>query len=90
VNIHPALLPNYGGKGMFGMHVHEAVVKNREAESGITIHYVNELYDAGSIIFQAKVNLSPDETAESLAAKIHLLEQKHFPTVVERVLNHLP
>ncbi|HUX55072.1 MAG TPA: phosphoribosylglycinamide formyltransferase [Williamwhitmania sp.] len=90
VNIHPALLPNYGGKGMFGMHVHEAVVKNREAESGITIHYVNELYDAGSIIFQARVNLSPDETAESLAAKIHLLEQKHFPAVVETVLNQLP
>jgi len=90
VNIHPALLPKYGGKGMFGMHVHEAVVANHEEESGITIHFVNEHYDAGNTIFQAKVSLTPDETATSLAAKIHLLEQKYFPTVIEETLNQIP
>ncbi len=90
VNIHPALLPKYGGKGMYGSHVHEAVVANGEAESGITIHYVNERYDEGSIIFQAKVSLSPGETADSLATKIHLLEYEHFPQVVEAVVKQLP
>lgn len=90
VNIHPALLPKYGGKGMYGSHVHEAVVANGEAESGITIHYVNEHYDEGSIIFQAKVSLNPSETADSLATKIHQLEYEHFPKVVEAIVKQLP
>ncbi len=86
VNIHPALLPKYGGKGMYGMHVHRAVVENRERESGITIHYVNENYDEGAIIFQAKVNVSDTDEPEDVARKIHLLEQEHFPAVIERLL----
>ena len=90
VNIHPALLPKYGGKGMYGMHVHEAVIANQEVESGITIHFVNDQYDAGSIIFQAKVGLAANETPDSLAEKIHILEQVHFPSVVEKVLKELP
>ena len=71
VNIHPALLPKYGGKGMYGMHVHEAVVANKEKETGITIHYVNEHYDEGAIIFQAKCAVLPKDSAEDVAAKIH-------------------
>ena len=86
VNIHPALLPRYGGKGMFGEHVHKAVVANGDKESGITIHYVNEQYDSGSIIFQAKCPIAPNETPETLAAKIHELEYLHFPRVVEEVI----
>jgi phosphoribosylglycinamide formyltransferase 1 len=86
INIHPALLPNYGGKGMYGHHVHEAVVAAKEEQSGITIHYVNEKYDSGDIIFQAKCNLDPQDTAEDLAAKIHLLEKEYFPKVIERVV----
>lgn len=86
VNIHPALLPKYGGKGMYGMHVHRAVVDNHEAESGITIHYVNENYDEGAIIFQASVALTRDDTPDDVAAKIHLLEQEHFPKVIETIL----
>jgi phosphoribosylglycinamide formyltransferase-1 len=84
INIHPALLPNYGGKGMWGHHVHEAVVANGEKESGITIHYVNEHYDEGKVIFQAKCTLDLNETAESLANKIHELEYEHFPKVIEK------
>ena len=84
INIHPALLPNYGGKGMWGHHVHEAVVANGEKESGITIHYVNEHYDEGKVIFQAKCALEDDETADSLASKIHELEYEHFPVVIEK------
>ncbi|RSK41619.1 phosphoribosylglycinamide formyltransferase [Mangrovimonas spongiae] len=87
VNIHPALLPKYGGKGMYGMHVHEAVVANKETETGITIHYVNENYDEGAIIFQAKCNVEALDTAEDVVAKIHTLEMEHFPKVVERLLN---
>ena len=87
VNIHPALLPKYGGKGMYGAKVHEAVIANREPESGITIHYVNEKYDDGNIIFQAKCPVSDNETPESLAAKIHQLEYDHFPRVIEEVIN---
>jgi phosphoribosylglycinamide formyltransferase-1 len=83
LNIHPALLPNYGGKGMFGHHVHEAVVANKEKESGITIHLVNEVYDSGDILFQAKCRVLPTDTADEVAAKIHELEQAHFPKVVE-------
>ncbi|WP_420571073.1 phosphoribosylglycinamide formyltransferase [Kordia sp.] len=86
INIHPALLPKYGGKGMYGAHVHTAVVANKEKESGITIHFVNENYDEGAIIFQAKTNLTEKDTAESVAKKIHELEYKHFPEVIERVL----
>ena len=86
VNIHPALLPKYGGKGFYGEHVHEAVVAAKEAQSGITIHYVNELYDSGEIILQARVSLDENETPDSLAAKIHQLEQAYFPVAIEQVL----
>lgn len=86
VNIHPALLPSYGGKGMYGMKVHEAVVAAGEAESGITIHYVNEFFDSGATIFQAKCALLPTDTPEDVAAKVHALEYEHFPRVIEEVL----
>lgn len=86
INIHPALLPNYGGKGMYGHHVHEAVVANRETESGITIHLVDQHYDRGTILFQAKCQLSPEDTADSLAQKIHLLERDYFPKVIEETV----
>ncbi|MBN2523092.1 MAG: phosphoribosylglycinamide formyltransferase [Bacteroidales bacterium] len=86
INIHPALLPKYGGKGMYGMHVHEAVIDNNEKESGITIHYVNEKYDDGDIIFQAKCKIEKNETPESLANKIHQLEHQYFPVIVEKML----
>jgi phosphoribosylglycinamide formyltransferase-1 len=87
INIHPALLPKYGGKGMYGMHVHEAVVENKESETGITIHYVNKNYDEGAIIFQAKCEVKTSDTAEEVAAKIHELEMEHFPKVVNTILN---
>ena len=86
INIHPALLPKYGGKGMYGMNVHKSVVENKERETGITIHYVNENYDEGNIIFQEKTLLSGTETPEEVAEKIHELEQKHFPAVIEKLL----
>lgn len=86
INIHPALLPKYGGKGMYGHHVHEAVIANKEKESGITIHYVNNHYDEGQIIFQVKCEVMPTDTADDLAAKIHLLEKEYFPKVIESVL----
>ncbi|MBK0369487.1 phosphoribosylglycinamide formyltransferase [Flavobacterium agrisoli] len=86
INIHPALLPNYGGKGMYGMHIHRAIVENKEAETGITIHYVNENYDEGAIIFQEKVSVSDLDTAETVAEKIHGLEQMHFPKVIADLL----
>ena len=86
INIHPAILPKYGGKGMYGMHVHEAVVANKESETGITIHYVNEHYDEGAIIFQAKCTVSPSDSADVVAAKIHDLEMEYFPKVVEKLL----
>ncbi len=84
LNIHPALLPDYGGKGMYGKVVHEAVVAAREKQSGISIHYVDEQYDHGRIFFQARLNLAPEETAESLAKKIHALEYKHYPEQIGR------
>ncbi len=87
INIHPALLPNYGGKGMYGMHVHAAVVKNKETETGITIHYVNENYDDGAVILQAKCSILPTDSAEDVAKKIHLLEMEHFPKVVDQLIN---
>ncbi|MGL5111514.1 MAG: phosphoribosylglycinamide formyltransferase [Flavobacterium sp.] len=86
LNIHPALLPKFGGKGMYGMHVHQAVVENKEAETGITIHFVNENYDEGAIIFQQRVVVSPKDTADDVAVKIHDLEQKHFPIEIEKLL----
>jgi len=87
INIHPALLPKYGGKGMYGSHVHESVIAAGEKESGITIHYVDEHYDHGQPIFQAKVAIDPNDTPESLAAKIHKLEHKYYPVVIEEILN---
>lgn len=86
INIHPALLPKYGGKGMYGARVHQSVIENLEKESGITIHYVNEEYDAGDIIFQARCTVDENETPESLAEKVHELEYRHFPPVIESVL----
>lgn len=86
INIHPALLPNYGGKGMFGNSVHQAVIANRERESGITIHYVNDEYDKGAIIFQSRCPVSENDTAETLAKKIHELEYRYFPAVIEKLL----
>lgn len=86
INIHPALLPNYGGKGMYGMHVHRAIVNNKEKETGISIHYVNEHYDEGGIIFQANVALTDEDTPETVAEKIHELEQKHFPEIIHKIL----
>lgn len=89
VNIHPALLPKYGGKGMYGHHVHEAVIANGEKESGITIHLVNEHYDDGAALAQFKVEVSPNDTPDSLASKIHKLEYAHFPEVIEREISKL-
>ncbi|WP_408029142.1 phosphoribosylglycinamide formyltransferase [Tenacibaculum xiamenense] len=86
INIHPALLPKYGGKGMYGMNVHKAVKENNEKETGITIHYVNENYDEGAIIFQAKTEITPEDTPESIASKVHTLEYEHFPKVIENVI----
>ncbi|MDR2424657.1 MAG: phosphoribosylglycinamide formyltransferase [Prevotellaceae bacterium] len=86
VNIHPALLPKYGGKGMYGMHVHEAVIAAGDTESGITIHYVNEEYDSGDIIFQAKTAIDATDTPESLAGKIHQLEYEYFPQILEKLI----
>ena len=82
INIHPALLPKYGGKGMYGDIVHESVVANNEKESGITIHFVNEKYDEGNIIFQAKCEVLSSDTADDVANKVHALEYKHFPKVI--------
>ena len=87
INIHPALLPKYGGKGMYGMKVHAAVLEKNEPETGITIHYVNEHYDEGNIIFQQSVKIDDCKTPEEIAAKIHELEHKHFPMVIEEILN---
>ena len=86
INIHPALLPDYGGKGMYGRHVHEAVIANGEKESGISIHFVNEVYDEGRIIFQGKCEVKSGDTPETLAQRIHDLEYEHFPKVIEGLL----
>lgn len=86
VNIHPALLPKWGGKGMYGAFVHQAVVEAKEPESGITIHYVDEHYDHGDTIFQASCPVDANDTAESLAHKIHVLEHAHYPKVIEQLL----
>lgn len=90
INVHPALLPAYGGKGMYGAHVHRAVVANREPVSGITIHLVNEEYDKGEILFQGKVEVTEKDTADTLAEKIHELEHRHFPIEIENYLLHSP
>lgn len=86
VNIHPALLPAYGGKGMYGMNVHNAVKAAGEKESGITIHYVNEIYDEGKIIFQAKCKIDPEDSPEAIAKKVQQLEHKHFASTIEKCL----
>ena len=85
INIHPALLPKYGGKGMYGHFVHEAVVAAKESESGITIHFVNERYDEGGIIFQATCKVTPTDTPEEVARKVQVLEHQHYPEVIERL-----
>jgi phosphoribosylglycinamide formyltransferase-1 len=87
INIHPALLPKYGGKGMYGSKVHEAVIANGEKESGISIHYVNEKYDEGKIIFQAKCVIEASDTIETLAKKVHELEYKYYPVIVDKLLH---
>ena len=89
VNIHPALSPKYGGRGMYGRFVHEAVIAASDRETGITIHYVDEQYDHGRPIFQAKVIVEPGDTPETLAKKVHLLEYEHFPRVIEEVIADL-
>jgi phosphoribosylglycinamide formyltransferase-1 len=87
VNIHPALLPKYGGKGMWGHHVHEAVKAAGETETGMTVHYVTPVCDSGEIIAQYRVALSPDDTADDIARKEHQLEMEHFPRIVEQVID---
>ena len=87
INIHPSLLPKYGGKGMYGMNVHNEVIKNREAESGISIHYVNNQYDEGKIIFQKSTKIIYPSNAENLSKKIHELEMKYFPEIIEKLIN---
>ena len=87
INIHPSLLPKYGGKGMYGMHVHKEVIKNKEEQSGISIHYVNNQYDEGKIIFQKSTKITYPSTAEKLAKKIHQLEMKYFPEIIEKLIN---
>ena len=86
INIHPALLPKFGGKGMYGMSVHKAVKDTGETETGITIHFINENYDEGAILFQAKTAVSKKDSPEDIAANIHKLEQTHFPEVIEKIL----
>jgi phosphoribosylglycinamide formyltransferase-1 len=87
INIHPALLPKYGGRGMYGNNVHAAVIAAGEKESGVTIHYVDDIYDNGDIIFQAKCPVLPDDTPDSLAQRIHQLEHKHYPKVIEDIVS---
>ena len=89
INIHPALLPSYGGKGMYGNHVHQAVLKAKEPESGITIHYVNERFDEGEIIYQAKYRIEPDDTIELIQFKGQQLEHLHYPKVIENIIKEL-
>ena len=88
INIHPALLPKYGGKGMYGTNVHRVVKENNETETGITIHFVNEAYDEGVFIFQSRVAISVSDTISDIAAKVHTLEQKHFPKVIYSLLKN--
>jgi phosphoribosylglycinamide formyltransferase 1 len=90
INIHPALLPAYGGKGMYGETVHKSVIANHDRESGITIHYVNKMYDEGDIIFQERCSVDPEDTPDSLAVKVHALEYLHFPRVIEELVTKIP
>ena len=90
INIHPALLPAYGGKGMYGEIVHKAVIANHDKESGISIHYVNKIYDKGDIIFQTRCKVDPSDTPASLAEKVHALEYLHYPKVIEEMVEKLP
>ena len=90
INIHPALLPKYGGKGMYGDTVHKAVIASHDKETGITIHYVNKLYDAGDIIFQTRCKVDPSDTPASLAEKVHALEYLHYPRIIEDMVQKLP
>lgn len=87
VNIHPSLLPKFGGKGMYGQHVHQAVIAAGDKKSGITIHYVNEEFDEGEVVAQIETELDENETSESLAEKIHTLEMEYFPKVLEELLS---
>lgn len=87
INLHPAMLPKFGGKGMYGMNVHKAVIEAGEKESGITIHYVNENYDEGKIIFQAKCEINPGDSPEILSRKIQMLEHEHFPGIVKKMIS---
>ncbi len=89
INLHPALLPKFGGKGMYGHHVHEAVKAAGETETGMTVHYVNNVCDGGEIIAQFSTPISPDDTPDDIAAKEHILEQEHFPQVIEEILQKL-
>lgn len=89
INIHPALLPRYGGKGMYGMHVHRAVLENKESETGITIHYVTENYDEGAFVFQKSILIHDCVSPEDIAYKIHELEQEHFPQVINKLLQNI-
>ena len=86
INIHPSLLPKYGGKGMYGLNVHRKVIENKEAETGITIHYISEEYDSGKIIFQKKIKVDKNDTPEKLEQKIHKLEYEYFPKIIESLL----
>lgn len=88
INIHPALLPKFGGKGMYGEKVHQAVIQSGEKRTGISIHYVNERYDEGEIIFQESFDINSDDTPESIAKRVHALEYKHFPRIIEAVINN--
>ena len=89
INIHPALLPKYGGKGFYGRHVHEAVLANKETESGISIHFVDEVYDHGKIIFQAKCPVLQNDTVETLIQRIHKMEHQHYPVVIEEIVRKI-
>jgi len=89
INIHPALLPKYGGKGLYGNYVHEAVLANKEKESGITIHYVDEIYDHGAVVYQIKCPVMEGDSPDSLAQRIHQLEHKHYPLVIEEFIRKL-
>ncbi len=87
INIHPALLPKYGGKGMYGLNVHRAVIENNDKETGITIHYVNKKYDEGNIIFQTRCRVDESDTPQSLAEKVHKLEYKYYPEIIEKLIH---
>lgn len=89
INIHPALLPKFGGKGMYGDKVHQAVLDSGDQQSGITIHYINERYDEGDIIFQSSCSVSSNDTVEKVAAKVHELEYRHYPLIIEQVLHSI-